>query len=92
MKRLLLIALVLGGCAPVAPLPGLPSGKCSTATLANLVGRPATASLIARARHRVGATAVRTIRPGQAVTMDYREGRLNVNVDDRNRVQSFTCG
>jgi hypothetical protein len=92
MKRSLLIAFVLGGCAPVAPLPGLPSGKCSTAPLGNLVGRPATASLISRARHRVGATAVRTIRPGQAVTMDYREGRLNVNVDDRNRVRSFTCG
>jgi hypothetical protein len=92
MKRLLLTALVLGGCAPVAPLPGLPSGKCSTAMLGNLVGRAATAEVISRARHRSGATAVRTIRPGQAVTMDYRDGRLNVNVNDRNLVKSFTCG
>jgi hypothetical protein len=92
MKRLLFVPLMLAGCAPVAPLPGLPSGKCSTAALGNLVGRPATAALISRARHRVGATAARTIRPGQAVTMDYREGRLNVNVDSRNRVTSFSCG
>ena len=92
MKRLLLAILVLGACAPVEPLPGLPSGKCSTAKLGNMVGQPASASLIARAKHRSGASMVRALHPGQIVTMEYRDGRLNVNVDERNRVKSFTCG
>lgn len=92
MKRLLLIALALAGCVPVEPLPGLPGGKCSTEMLGDLVGRSASASLIAHARRRSGAVMARALRPGQIVTMEYREGRLNVNVDDRNRVRSFTCG
>jgi hypothetical protein len=92
VKRILLAAIALGGCAPVAPLPGLPSGKCSTSTLGNLIGQPATASLTARAKHRSGASMARTLRPGQIVTMEYLDGRLNVNVDKHNRVKSFACG
>jgi len=26
------------------------------------------------------------------VTMEYLNGRLNVNVDEKNRVKSFNCG
>lgn len=96
MKTIALIAAAaattLGGCAPVAPLPGLPSGECSTTALGNMVGRIATPMLVERAKRRAGASMVRVLRPGQIVTMEYRNGRLNVNVDDKNRVQRFTCG
>ncbi|HEX7848866.1 MAG TPA: I78 family peptidase inhibitor [Sphingomonas sp.] len=97
MKKALIVAFTLtifavAACAPVAPLPGVPTGECSATGLGNLVGRIATPSLVSHAKRRAGASVVRVLKPGQIVTMDYRNGRLNVNVDDRNRVKSFTCG
>lgn len=92
MKTVVLFVCALAGCAPVTPLPGVPRGKCSADHLGILVGRNASPALVERARHRAGASMVRVLRPGQAATMDYRSGRLNVNVDGRNRVQRFTCG
>ena len=92
MKRVVLLSVLATACAPVAPLPGPPQGRCSTAGLNNLVGLVATPAVITRARHRAGATVARMLRPGQIVKMEYREGRLNVRVDSANRVQSFTCG
>ncbi len=35
---------------------------------------------------------VRVIRPGMAVTMDFREERVNVDVDAENRIVSVRCG
>jgi hypothetical protein len=92
MRKIALFAVALSGCTPVTPLPGLPAGECSTTELGNLVGRQATSSLVERAKRRAGASVARILRPGQVVTMEYRSGRLNVNVDGRNRVQRFTCG
>jgi hypothetical protein len=92
MKKALIAAFALTACAPVAPLPGVPTGECSTNGLGSLVGRPATLALVDRARRRAGASMARVLGPGQIVTMEYRNGRLNVNVDGKNRVKSFTCG
>jgi hypothetical protein len=97
MKKALIVGFALtmfavAACAPVAPLPGVPTGECSTTGLDNLVGRIATPSLINHAKRRSGASLARVLRPGQIVTMEYRNGRLNVNVDEKNRVKSFTCG
>ena len=97
MKKSLIVAFaltmfVVAACAPVAPLPGVPTGECSASGLGNLVGAVATPSLINRAKRRAGASVVRVLKPGQIVTMEYLNGRLNVNVDEKNRVKSFTCG
>ncbi|HEX7695446.1 MAG TPA: I78 family peptidase inhibitor [Sphingomonas sp.] len=87
-----LIAFAIAACAPVAPLPGMPTGECSAKGLGDLVGRYATPALVSRAKRRAGASVARVLRPGQIVTMEYLNGRLNVNVDEKNRVKSFTCG
>lgn len=97
MKKSLIVAFALtmfveAACAPVAPLPGVPTGECSAKGLGDLVGRIATPSLVNRAKRRAGASVVRVLKPGQIVTMEYLNGRLNVNVDEKNRVKSFTCG
>jgi hypothetical protein len=97
MKKALIVAFALtifavAACAPVAPLPGVPTGECSAKGLGNLIDGPATPSLVNRAKRRAGASVVRVLKPGQIVTMEYLNGRLNVNVDDRNRVKSFNCG
>ncbi len=97
MKKALIAAfslamVVVAACAPVAPLPGVPTGECSANGLGDLVGRYATPQLVNRAKRRAGASVARVLRPGQAVTMEYLNGRLNVNVDEKNRVKSFNCG
>jgi len=97
MKKVVIVAFTLtifavAACAPVAPLPGVPTGECSASGLGDLVGRIATPSLVNRAKRRAGASTARILRPGQIVTMEYLNGRLNVNVDEKNRVKSFNCG
>ena len=97
MKKSLIVAFaltmfVVAACAPVAPLPGVPTGECSAEGLGDLVGHIATPSLVNRAKRRSGASVARVLRPGQIVTMEYLNGRLNVNVDEKNRVKSFSCG
>lgn len=96
MKRIaLLTTLVLFGCSatfePPAPnLPPLPdpSGdSCGAAEYASLIGQPDTALervLILRQ--------VRVIRPGLAVTMDYRPDRINFEIDQAGKVQRISCG
>lgn len=97
MTKILIVALgltmfAIAACAPVAPLPGAPTGQCSAKGLDSMVGRLATPSLIDRAKRRSGASVARVLRPGQIVTMEYLNGRLNVNVDEKNKVKSFNCG
>jgi hypothetical protein len=91
------IALMTAACATVPPGEEAPeeiggSGDCSAEGLENLIGQPATSELGAEAMRRSGARALRWIRPGDAVTMDFREDRLNVNLDAENRVERFNCG
>jgi hypothetical protein len=92
MKKIMVAAFLVTACTPAAQLPDMPSGKCSTTMLGKLIGRPATPGLVDRARRLSGASVSRLLRPGQIVTMEYREGRLNVNVDVRNVVTGFGCG
>ncbi len=91
MKTPLAVAtfILLAACATV-PVEG--SGLCRTDGLNDLIGRAATSELGAEAMRRSGAERLRWIRPGDAVTMDYREDRLNVNLDSQNRVESLNCG
>ena len=48
--------------------------------------------LVEQARTDAGADAVRTLRPGQAVTLEFNGARLNVEVDEDNRIVSLRCG
>ena len=66
--------------------------RCDASTLGNLVGRDATQALGAEALRRSGARVLRWIRPGDVVTMDYSEQRLNIHLDARGRVERFACG
>lgn len=68
------------------------SGPCDASRLGDLVGQVPTQELGAEAMRRSGARALRWIRPGDAVTMDYRPDRLNVRLDSRHRVEGFSCG
>lgn len=90
MKALIILsALATIGCTTA---PETPSGPCNADDLTNLVGRDGTNALGAEALRRSGARALRWIRPGDAVTMDFREDRLNLHLDAAGRVERLACG
>ncbi len=94
MRAAILLALAATACAPTerpqdeAP----PAWRCDAAPLTDLVGRVHDFDLHNLARQRSGARAARVIRPGDIVTMDYREDRLNIHLTAEGRVERFACG
>ena len=45
-----------------------------------------------RAREATGSAVVRIVRPGEAVTMDFRADRLTISLDAAGKVVSARCG
>jgi hypothetical protein len=92
MKAILLLA----GLAACAPTPAVdePAKEaiCSVEGLNDAVGKPYSADLVERTRIRSGSKTVRVIRPGMAVTMDYRIDRLNIDLDEKGIVTRLHCG
>jgi uncharacterized lipoprotein YajG len=93
-------AALLTGCAASsspasAPVPAAraePVYQCNADGARFAVGQPLTPQLEAAARVRSGARIVRALKPGEAVTMELNGGRLNLDVDARNRVTDVRCG
>ena len=95
------ILLMTTACAPVPPaepadeqypVHGAIGHTCDANRARSLVGRPATSELGAEALRLSGARTIRWMPPGAVVTMDYREDRLNIELDAQNRVTRFHCG
>ena len=74
------------------PAAGETGYTCDAEGLGDLVGREATQALGAEALRTSGSRTLRWIRPGDAVTMDYRPDRLNIHLDGEGRVERFQCG
>ena len=55
------------------------------------IGQIADDALVAKVKADTTSDRVRVIRPGMAVTMDYREDRVNLDVDADNRVTAVRC-
>lgn len=93
-------AVLLAGCAAPAPAPAPaapapppePVYQCSADGARFAVGQPLTPQLEAAARVRAGAGTVRVLKPGEAATTELNGGRLNLDVDARNRVTDVRCG
>lgn len=86
--------LALGACAkPAVPVAAneAPGVQCDANAVQALVGRMA-ADVTAEAQQRSGARTVRSYRSGDAVTMDFRPDRLNVERDAAGKVVKFSCG
>lgn len=96
--------LLLAACAtsppaespPATPAPPPPaadaSGPCRASAAEFARGRAYTDALGAELQAKAGAKALRVIRPGQAVTMDFRDDRLNVELDAGGKVTKVSCG
>lgn len=86
----ILAAAILAGCVePEAPRPDPDAvGSCGADQLQFLVGQ--NEGVLAAMTFRAGT--VRVIRPGMAVTMDYRPDRLNLELDRTGRIVRVFCG
>jgi hypothetical protein len=88
-KTVALCLIALSACvpAPVAdPVPATPD-TCGMAPRAAYVGQPV-AALVTDGL----AGGARIIRPGEAVTEDYSDTRLNVDVDAADVITRLWCG
>lgn len=65
---------------------------CNPDAARSAIGKEATAEVVEQARVAAGAEVVRTLAPGQIVTMEYHASRLNLSVDDRGVVVDVSCG
>lgn len=103
MSRALILAAplaLLAGCAgssgpcPIQDLNPLPpaADACHARELQRYVTASPTADVMAAISAAAGAQNIRTTRPGDAVTMDYRENRLNVEIGEDGRIKRFRCG
>jgi hypothetical protein len=91
----LALAASLAACTSVEqsaapPTPPAEDGACNADAAQSFVGKPASAAEQARAAS--GARTMRLIRPGQAVTMDYRPDRLNIELDASDSMVKLSCG
>lgn len=80
--------MLLAGCMPVmVPTPATPLSRCGADRLIGLIGRD-----IGALPPQPGDRSVRILRPGDAVTEDYSDRRLNVILDGRDNVTALSCG
>ena len=77
---------------PASPAPEAPAMTCNADKVQWTLGQVADQALVSKARTQSGAERMRVIKPGMAVTMDYREDRLNLDVDADNKVTRAHCG
>ncbi|MCW3837965.1 I78 family peptidase inhibitor [Sphingomonas canadensis] len=101
MIRILLPAAALfatAACIPQSqppapqPAPAPASGTCNADGVRDLIGKPLTEAVAKEIVARTGSVSMRRIAPGMAVTMDYREDRVNAYVDDANVLTDIRCG
>lgn len=86
--------LALSACAtPPAPMPPAPGTfQCVAEAGAWAVGQPVSDALVAKVMADTRSRTARVVRPGEAVTMDYRGDRVNILLDTNDRVDRVTCG
>ncbi len=86
------LVLLLQGCA--GGMPGLPAARavCDNAAAQFAVGRAFGPELDRELRARSGASIVRVLSPGQAVTLEHNMQRVSLTLDGRGQVVRASCG
>ena len=77
---------------PPGPEPPPATGTCVVEQAQWAIGRPASSSLLERARVDATASIARFIRPNEAITMEYSPARLNLYLDEQDVVRGVVCG
>ncbi len=101
MQRLLLLSALLATSTACTPMP--PNAKpskpyppqvmqCQADPGQAYVGRPASEDVIAQVKAATGAASVRVLKPGMMATMDFRDDRLNLHLDEHGVIAQVICG
>ena len=95
MRSSLLALAGVGLLTACAALDTTPPGDthvvCQSQTLEWTIGKTADETLVRRAQLEATARYVRVLKPGQMVTMEYSDERLNLYVDANNKVERYSC-
>jgi hypothetical protein len=89
------LALALAGCgAADIPAPATPPAidECGASALGQFVNQTPTDATMMTIRSTIAHGRIRTIRPGDMVTLDFRADRLNVEIGADGRIKLFRCG
>lgn len=100
IARTALGAVLMAGtaCTPLpageeaVPVHGETGYTCDANRAGALVGQAASAEIGAEALRLTGSRSLRWIRPGDAVTMDYRPDRLNIELGAQGKIAALRCG
>nr|WP_286197372.1 I78 family peptidase inhibitor [Variovorax boronicumulans] len=89
--------LALAGCAGLdgpsgRPGASAPPATCDAGAAQFAVGQSFGPALERDVRARSGASIVRWLSPGQAVTMEFNAARINLTLDGRSRITKVACG
>lgn len=88
--------LAATGCTAETPGPETTppppaEADCGAGQLGAYIGQPASEQVLALIRQWRGDKPIRVLRPGSAMTMDYRPERLNIFLDENDRIKEFKC-
>ena len=75
--------------------PAIAAGEissCGEHKAARFIGAVATSEIRKAVESAAGRPPIRWITPGQAITLDYSQARLNVILDERNKIAAMRCG
>jgi len=96
----LLAGASLAGCSPrdepqspssATPPAAQDLASCGADKLSQYVGALPSADALDDIRSKSGAETSRVVRPGDAMTMDYRVDRLTIEVGEDGRIKAFRC-
>jgi hypothetical protein len=98
---MLLLAALLATSTACTPMP--PKAKATTPYPPRLaqcqadpgqrfVGQAASEDIVEQAKTATGANSVRVLKPGMAATMDFRDDRLNLHLDEHDVIVKVSCG
>lgn len=66
--------------------------RCNADPAQTLVGQTADENTEQQAQQLSGSSIVRTLRPGQVITMEYNPERVNLRVDENDIIETVGCG
>lgn len=81
-----------GAQDPMSPAPGQVATPCDTEAVQGLIGQQGSEAVYDKATQDAGARQYRALGPQDAATMDFREDRLNIELDDGGKITGFRCG
>lgn len=81
--------LLLSACASAPPPP---PAMCNAEAARWAIGLAPDPDVVDRVTRETGSRDVRVLHPGTAATMDYRQDRVNIDVNDRGAITGVRCG